>query len=252
MLTTPPPPQRDRRSRGTETSYEPPTLVQTVSLQAITSTVRPIPGDQQRRFGFDVVPGGRVLHYAGDLSLLERPTVAIVGSRAASEAGLRRAQRLARELVEAGVVVVSGLAAGIDTAAHQSAIAAGGRTIAVIGTPLDQVFPAANRRLQEQIHREHLLVSEFSPGARVFKGNFPARNKTMAALTDATAIMEADEGSGTHHQGWECIKLQRWLFIPQSIIESGRFEWTRKYLAYDHALPLRSTQDVLDRVLRPE
>jgi DNA processing protein len=103
----------------------------------------------------------RELFVEGDTSLATKGArVAIVGSRKASEAGLKRAARLAGLLVERGVVVVSGLAEGIDTAAHETAIHCGGRTMAVLGTSLDRFFPAKNRSLQQRIMREHLAVSQ--------------------------------------------------------------------------------------------
>src|SRR5215472_9610553 len=117
------------------------------------------------------------LYVAGDRALLVRsPKVAIVGARNASAEGRRRAAKLARLLVERDVVVISGLAEGIDTSAHWAAIDAGGRTIGVIGTPLDRVFPRRNAALQALIASHHLLVSQFAPGSAVGRSAFPLRN----------------------------------------------------------------------------
>ena len=91
------------------------------------------------------------------------------------------------------MLIVSGLAKGVDTAAHTSAIEAGGVTAAVIGTPLDKAYPAENASLQALIYREYLLLSPFTPGEKVYKGNFPKRNRIMAAITDATVIIEASD-----------------------------------------------------------
>lgn len=158
------------------------------------------------------------LFVAGDASLLRAgPTVAIVGAREATNAGLARADKLARILVRKGVIVMSGLAEGIDTAAHRAAIRAGGRTIAVLGTPLDECFPAKNRQLQQQIMQDHLAVSQFRSGTKVGKHTFPIRNRTMALLSDATVIVEAKDGSGSLHQGWEAIRLGRPLFLAKSL-----------------------------------
>lgn len=173
------------------------------------------------------------LFVRGDVDLLSRgPKVSIVGSRKASAAGVQRAKQLATRLVEGHVVVVSGLALGIDTAAHRAAIAAGGRTIAVLGTSLDQVYPRENEELQELIGREHLLVSQFEVGRPTLKSNFPQRNRTMALLTDATVIVEARDSSGSLHQGWEAIRLGRPLFILQSITEDKSLKWPAKMLEY--------------------
>lgn len=115
--------------------------------------------------------------YAGDLEILDAPTVSIVGTREVSEPGWRRASQLARDLVKAGVTVVSGLAKGVDTAALTSAIANGGRVAAVIGTPLDKAYPAENAELQHDIYRRHVLLTPFEVGERVFRSNFPTRNR---------------------------------------------------------------------------
>ena len=123
-----------------------------------------------------------VLQYAGRLDLLRKRCVSIVGTRDATENGLARAKRLSRELVEADIVVVSGLARGIDFAAHTSAISSGGATIAVIGTPLSKAYPAENAHLQEKIWNDHLLISPFAEGSTVFKSNFPVRNRSHGCL----------------------------------------------------------------------
>ena len=168
----------------------------------------------------------------GDMSLLTRGArVSVVGSRRASEIGFRRATKLARLLVDAGVVVVSGLAEGIDWAAHTSAIRSGGRTVAVLGTPLAKAFPAKHRDLQEEIGRDHLLVSQFAPGTNTFPSHFPMRNRTMALLSDATVIVEAGPKSGTVHQGWEALRLGRQLYVLESLAEQ-RFAWVQDLQAH--------------------
>lgn len=160
------------------------------------------------------------LFVAGNADLLRAgPCVAIVGSRKASAEGLDRARKLADLLTQQDVIVVSGLAAGIDTAAHETAIRCGGRTIAVLGTPLDQCFPAQNAALQDLIMREHLAVSQFAPGSAVGKHTFPMRNRTMALIADATVIIEASDQSGTINQGWEALRLGRPLWIAASMFE---------------------------------
>ena len=212
---------------------------------------RLVPESQQGRLAFG--PAGTVprVWFVGDAAVLDRPAVAIVGSRKASPEGLARARRLARELAAAGVTIVSGLADGIDTAALTAALDAGGRGAAVIGTPLDRAYPAANAALQERIYSEHLLVSPFPIGAPVRPGNFPHRNKVMAALSDATAIMEAGDTSGTIHQAAECVRLTRWLFIANAIVSDREITWPGGFIGDDkpRATVLRTTADVLD-VLR--
>lgn len=179
----------------------------------------------------------------GDVKLLlQHPRVAVVGTRHPSEEGQRRARKLTRALVGGGVCIVSGLAEGVDTIAHTEAIAHRGRTIAVIGTPLDQAFPKQNAALQRQIGLEHLLVSEFAPGSAVARGNFPRRNRTMALIADASVIVEAGDGSGTLSQGWETLRLGRPLFLLKSLVDST-LTWPREML--DHgALVLEQIEDL--------
>lgn len=170
------------------------------------------------------------LFLAGDPSLFGAgPRVSVVGSRKATELGKNRAAKLTRALVQRGAVVVSGLAEGIDTIAHTTAIKHGGRTVAVLGTPLDTYFPAENRALQELIMREHLAVSQFA--TKGGSKNFPMRNRTMALLSDVTVIVEAGEKSGTLHQGWEALRLGRLLFMLESLA-SQKFEWTEELRKY--------------------
>jgi DNA processing protein len=158
--------------------------------------------------------------------------VSIVGSREASADGLRRAARLARHVCERGGVVVSGLARGIDTAAHRAAIDAGGRTVAVIATPLDIAYPPENRELQSSIMSQHVCVSQFVSGTPIRPGNFPTRNRTMALLSDATVIIEAGEKSGSISQGWEALRLDRGLFIANAVVENAVLRWPREMLSY--------------------
>jgi DNA processing protein len=168
----------------------------------------------------------------GDRELIEHhPRVAVVGTRRPTDAGQQRTRKLVKQLVGQGAVVVSGLAEGIDTIAHTTAMALGGRTIAVIGTSLDDVFPRSNAQLQQKIAVEHLVISEFPPGSPVQRGNFPRRNRTMALLADLSIIIEAGEGSGTLSTGWETLRLGRPLFLLRSVVESG-LAWPREMLDY--------------------
>ena len=186
------------------------------------------------------------LYLAGDRELLMTgPRVSIVGSRKASDEGRKRAQRLARELVGREAVVVSGLAEGIDTVAHETAIANSGRTIAVLGTPLDKFFPAKNRELQDRIMKEHLAVSQFPIGSPPQRKNFPMRNRTMALFTAATVIVEAGEKSGTRHQGWEALRLGRLLFLMESVVKDPSLSWPNEMVKYGAQVLSRDNLDLL-------
>ena len=144
---------------------------------------------------------------------LKGPMVSVVGTRNPSRRGIEEAKNMADLLTRHGITVVCGLAAGIDTAAHKAAIAAGGRTIAVLGTPLDMAYPPQNQTLQVDIMRNHLAVSQFPSGHPVSGGNFVIRNMTMAMLSGASIIIEAGSGKGTIHHGRAAIKLGRPLLL---------------------------------------
>ena len=138
-----------------------------------------------------------LLFARGNLALLQEPSVAIIGSRHASPSGLNTAQGLAAELSRYGVCIVSGFAAGIDTAAHQGCIQAQGTTIAVLGTGIDRVYPAANRDLAHQISASGLLLSEFPLTTAPIAHNFPRRNRIIAGLSQAIVVVEATLESGS-------------------------------------------------------
>ena len=227
------------------------TQVQITNLAVLLNGQRMVAPEQQSRLGFEGSPEGPRLWCAGDLSLIRNPAVAVVGTRDVSPEGAARARRLARELVAAGVTVVSGLARGVDTEALTAAIGAGGRVVAVIGTPVDKAYPAENRRLQELIYREHLLISQFEPGGRTFQSHFPQRNRLMAALTDASAIVEAGETSGTLHQATECVRLGRWLFIGRSVMEKPGLRWPSKFEGEPTVHTLTSTAEILALLPNP-
>jgi DNA processing protein len=232
-----------RQGRGE--SYTPPAdeLVRISTLDDLIAGIRTITPEQQAR----LQPDSR-LWCVGDISLLHRRCVAIVGTRAVTPEGAARSRRLARELAAAGVVVVSGLAKGVDTEALSAAVDAGGKVVAVIGTPIDRAYPAENKHLQERIYREHLLVSQFAPGERVFPTNFPERNKLMAALSDATAIIEAGDTSGTLHQAAECGRLGRWLFIAKSVVDDPLLQWPKRFLGQPNIERFSSTEDILKAI----
>ena len=170
------------------------------------------------------------LFCAGDASLLKRrPRVSVIGSRSAPPRALSLARSLSGILSAQDAVVVSGLAKGIDTAAHRGAIDSGGRTIAVIGTSLTDCYPRENRELQEHMAQNELVVSQFAPEKPTQRKNFVLRNRTMALLSEASVIVAAQEKSGTEHQGWEALRLGRILFIEESL---RNLSWVQKMRGY--------------------
>ena len=192
----------------------------------------------------------RQLWIVGDPSIFsEGRIVSVVGSRRPSPEGVRRTRRLVSELVRRDIAVLSGLALGVDTVAHEAAMRCGGRTVAVLGTPLEQATPRSNARLQQSIMSEHVVVSQFAPGTVVQKWFFTSRNRTMALLSPATIIIEAREGSGTQHQGWEAIRLGRPLYFLKSAVDSTSVEWIHEQLKYGaEIIGDDNVADVLDAI----
>jgi DNA processing protein len=176
-----------------------------------------------------------ILYYQGDWNLTYSPSVAVVGTRNPTQEGIRRTEYLVKRLTQNKIVIVSGLAKGIDTAAHITAIQNGGFTIAVIGTPLNCYYPLENKELQNKIASDHLLISQvpFSRYLRqTYRENrlfFPERNITMSALTDATIIVEAGETSGTLIQARAALDQGRKLFILENNFLNPALTWPKKY-----------------------
>ena len=178
-----------------------------------------------------------LLYFQGDWDLASSRLVAVVGTRHPTAEGIARTRALVRKLVEDDFTIVSGLAAGIDTVAHETALEAGGRTIAVIGTPLGQAYPKTNRALQDRIARDFLVISQV-PVERYDRQSiqlnrffFPERNKLMAALTPATVIVEAGKTSGTLIQAREALRHNRKLLILNSNFERPELTWPSRLLA---------------------
>lgn len=187
-------------------------------------------------------------YIAGTMRIpLPRPRVAIVGTRQATAEGLAEAEDIARVLTREGVVIVSGLAKGIDTAAHETAIETGGKTIAVLGTPLDRTYPAENKALQAEIIKHHLAVSQFKVGSEVFQSNFIRRNRTMALIADASVIVEAGASSGSISQGYEALRLGRPLFIWKRLFESSSLGWPIEMAKFG-AMKLSDPKELLEQL----
>jgi DNA processing protein len=169
-------------------------------------------------------PPSQLYHTGVPLNkLLKRPAVAIVGTRKISAYGKEVTIRLAGELAEQGVVIISGLAYGVDATAHQAALEAGGLAIAVLPGPLERILPAHNRWLAKQIVEEGgALVSEYSPDEVTFKQNFVARNRLVSGLADAVLITEAAEKSGSLHTANFAIEQNKEvLAVPGNISNFG-------------------------------
>ncbi len=188
----------------------------------------------------------KILYVKGTIRIpLPRPRVSIIGSRKASPEGLENAKKITKTLVEKQTVIVSGLAEGIDTSAHQSSIALGGKTVAVLGTPLNKTYPSKNFELQQEIMNNHLAISQFPIGHTTTPKDFVLRNRTMALISDATIIVEAGDTSGSLHQGWEALRLGRPLFIWKSVLNNTQLSWPKKMLQYG-AMELSDPADMFE------
>ncbi|MGA7438343.1 MAG: DNA-processing protein DprA [Luteibacter sp.] len=192
-----------------------------------------------------------ILYYRGNWELVETPGVAVVGTRNPSAEGRANAERIARALVRHNYTVVSGLAKGIDTVAHNSALEAGGRTIAVVGTSIFQNYPKENAALQDRIAKDFLVISQvpfLRYSRQTYKANslfFPARNVTMSALTQATIIVEAGNTSGTLVQARAALAQNRKLFILDSCFRNPELTWPQKY-EREGAIRVRNVSEIMD------
>jgi DNA processing protein len=185
-----------------------------------------------------------LLFTRGHLRVRDR-AVAVVGSRDASDEGLRIARAVSTSLANRGVTVASGLAKGIDTAAHTAALDAGGRTVAVIGTGIHRYYPATNRKLQDRISEVGLVLSQFWPDAAPTKQSFPMRNAVMSGYSAATVVVEAGEKSGARIQARLALQHGRPVVLTSQVM---RCDWANAFAKNPGVYVARSTAELLDVV----
>ena len=189
----------------------------------------------------------------GNLDILGTACISIVGARKATPQGINKAKTLAKELCKKDYTIVSGLALGIDTVAHQSAMENSGRTIGVIGTPINEYYPKENKELQDKIAKEFLLISQvpFYKYANESFNNrrfhFPRRNMTMASISLATVVIEASDTSGSLVQARECLKQNKKLFILDSCFKSPKITWPATF-EKKGAIRVKGTADILKHI----
>lgn len=187
------------------------------------------------------------LYVRGDSSLLSEPQLALVGSRRASAAGLRAARLFSQCSVVAGLHVCSGLALGIDGASHQAALAAGGRSIAVMATGIDRVYPARHRGLATDLLQAGCLVTEFPPGMPPRRGNFPRRNRIISGLSLGVLVVEAALPSGSLITAGTALEQGREVFaLPWSMLHKGGAGCLR--LIRDGVKMVESMEDILEEL----
>jgi DNA processing protein len=190
-------------------------------------------------------PPGLFLRGSGSVDVLAQRGVAIVGARACSSYGSQVARLLGRELAAAGLVVVSGLARGIDGEAHRGALESGGQTVAVLGCGVDRDYPAAHAQLATRISEHGLVVSEYAPGVEPAPWRFPARNRIIAGLAAATVVVEARERSGALITADFALEAGREVFAVPGEITSALSAGTSALLRLG-ATPLTCSADVLE------
>lgn len=188
-----------------------------------------------------------LLFVRGSLDERDERSVAVVGTRKATPRGTEQAAAISRRLVEAGYTVVSGMAAGIDTAAHTAALEAKGQTVAVIGTGLREHFPKSNAELQDRIGREHAVISQFWPGQQARPWTFPQRNAVMSGFARATVVVEASHTSGARMQARLALEHGRPVFLPRSMLAH---EWAQTYQSHDSVYLVEDGAEIIEHLER--
>lgn len=201
------------------------------------------------RLGFpellkEIVDPPVALWTTGQMECLSRPAIAVVGGRRAAPTGLRVARNLGRDLADAGLVVVSGLARGIDAAAHQGALDAGGTTIGVLGCGADAVYPREHDRLAAAMRRSGAVISEFPPGTPPMAHHFPMRNRIISGLCSAVVVIEASQRSGSLITARMALEQGREVLAVPGNVASGQYAGCHALLK-DGAALVETVSDVL-------
>ena len=188
----------------------------------------------------------RILFYQGDPACLTQRMISMVGSRAASYQGINAAKKIAQQLSNAGVSIVSGLAYGIDTAAHEGCLEGKSPTIAVMGCGLDQTYPAGNRELKKTILEQNgLFLSEYPPGVKPLAWHFPVRNRIISGISSAVVLMEAQIRSGSMTTVQHALDQGKEVFVYPGIPDSLKYEGNHQLLR-EGARYFTTAEDILD------
>ena len=186
-----------------------------------------------------------LLYYSGDISLVRHPLIAIVGTRRCSPYGRWAAHSIAEKVAGSGVSVVSGMAYGIDAAAHKGCIKGGMPTVAVLGTGIDICFPSSNQDLYDRIAAEGLLISEYPPGTQGYKGNFPRRNRIISGLSKSVIVVEGAPRSGSMITARLALEQGRDMFAVPGNIDQPNSLGVNKLIA-DGAYPILELDSVCE------
>ena len=188
------------------------------------------------------------LYCLGNLNLLNCKSIAIIGSRNYSNYGKRAAKEFSYNLAKEGICIISGMARGIDSFAHEAAVNAKGKTIAVLGSGLDVIYPKENKTLYEDIIRNNgLIISEFPLGTPPIKQNFPARNRIISGLSDGVLVIEARKNSGTNITVDFALEQGRDVFVIPGNIYSKTCDGTN-FLIKEGAIPVTDYKDIIEYI----
>lgn len=185
------------------------------------------------------------LYYIGDVDILKRRKAAVVGSRKANQYGRYTSFSISKRLAQRGIAVVSGMALGIDTCAHQGALKGQGATIAVFGCGVDICYPKANGELKAELEKSGLLLSEYPPGSQPRRYCFPQRNRIISGLSEITIVVQAGNNSGALITAELAAEQGREVYVVPGNIDS-EYSWGSNKLLKDGALPLISAEDALE------
>ena len=189
------------------------------------------------------------LWYLGNPKILNLPMVSIIGTRSPSSAGTQNAIDVAKNVVSQGFCVVSGMAKGIDTAAHFATLDLNGSTIAVMGTPVKDCYPKENLKLKEKIIKSGLILSQFHPEAKTNRYNFPRRNELMAELSLISIVIEAGPNSGVQHQIRKAVQLKKKIVFFKDLVKKNH-KWVSQYLEYENCFVFNNTSEFKDWITR--
>jgi DNA processing protein len=216
-------------------------------IETLRNSVVTLADPDYPRLLLEIIDPPLALHVRGNRAALAGPSVAVVGSRRASPYGVNAAQHLSRDLAKAGLVIVSGLARGIDAAAHQAALEIGGTTVAVLGTGIDRVYPRSNATLARAIAASGCIISEFPPGTPPMPENFPIRNRVISGLSLGTLIVEATTRSGSLITARMAAEQGREVMAVPGSIFSANSEGTHRLIQYGAKL-VHDCDDILDEL----
>lgn len=188
------------------------------------------------------------LFYKGDLSLLKMPSIAIVGTRTPSAYGRMVSERFARELAQNGVAIISGLAYGVDSIAHRAALECGGKTVAVLGSGLNNIYPAQHLDLAREIAEKGLLLSEYCPSTSATKYSFPARNRIIAGLSDGVLITEAGLKSGTLYTRDFALDYGREVYAVPGNIDNCKSDLPNEIVCSGQGMGVTSSKAILENM----